>query len=75
MYGDTKKIHRIEEILKINDEVILDELEKVLSKNSLPPGGDKSLKEFSGIWTAEEAEDMKRIIEENCEQINPGDWK
>lgn len=75
MYGDAKKIHLIEEILKIDNDLLLDEVEKVISKNNSQSASDKSFKDFAGIWTAEEAEDMKRIIEETCEQINPGHWK
>lgn len=75
MYGEAKKLHLIEEILKIEDDTILDEVENVISKSKLHPVERKSFKEFSGIWSAEEADEMKRNIEESFEQINPDDWK
>ena len=33
--------------------------------------GSKSFKDFAGIWTAAEADEMTKIIEDSCEQINP----
>ena len=75
MYGEAKKLHLIEEILKIEDDVLLDEVEKVITKNKLRAASGKSFKDFAGIWTAVEADEMKQIIEDSCEQINPDDWK
>jgi hypothetical protein len=76
MREEAKKLHLIEEILKIDNEAILDEMESVISKGKLHAiSGSKSFKDFVGIWTEDEANEMKRIIEESCEQINPDDWK
>lgn len=75
MYGEAKKLHLIEEILKIENDAVLDEVNSVISKSKLRPVERRSFKEFSGIWSAAEADEMKRIIEESFEQINPDDWK
>jgi hypothetical protein len=75
MYGEAKKLHLIEEILKIENEAVLEEVETVISRSKLHAVSPKSLKDFVGIWTEEEANEIKRIIEESCEQINPDDWK
>jgi hypothetical protein len=75
MYGEAKKLHLIEEILKIENDSVLDEVESVISKSKLHSVDRKGFKDFAGIWTAEEADNIKRIIEESCEQINPDDWK
>lgn len=77
MYGEAKKLHLIEEILKIEDSRVLDEVEIIINKNKLHAisGNAKELKEFAGIWPVSEAEEIKRIIEDSCEQINPDDWK
>ena len=75
MYGEAKKLHLIEEILKIENEALLDEVEIVISKNKLYVSDKKNIKDFAGIWTKEEADEMTRIIEEGCEQIDPDDWK
>lgn len=75
MYGEAKKLHLIEEILKIENDAVLDEVENVISKNKLHSIRGMGFKEFSGIWSVEEADEIKRIIDESCEQINPDDWK
>jgi hypothetical protein len=75
MYGEAKKLHLIEEILKIENEAVLTEVETVIANSKLRAVSRKSFKDLVGIWTEEEADEMKRIIEEGCEQINPDDWK
>jgi hypothetical protein len=74
MHEDAKKLFLIEEILKIKDEAVLAEVETVLTRNKLPEGCI-DFKKFSGVWTEQEADEIKRIIDESCEQINPDDWK
>jgi hypothetical protein len=71
MNGEAKKLHLIEEILKIENDVVLEEVETVISKNKLHVAGSKNFKEFDGIWTATEADEMTKVIEDICEQINP----
>jgi hypothetical protein len=75
MYGEAKKLHLIEEILKIENEAVLEEVETVINRNKLHAVASGGFKDFFGIWTAEEGDEIKRIIEESCEQINPDDWK
>lgn len=74
MYGEARKLYLIEEILKIEDEAVLAEVESLIS-SKMHAIKRRSFKDFAGIWTEEEANEMKRIIEESCEQINPDDWK
>jgi hypothetical protein len=75
MYGEAKKIHLIEAILKIEDDTILAEIETAINKSKLNIVGEKNFRALSGTWTNEEADEMKRIIENSCEQINIDDWK
>jgi hypothetical protein len=75
MYGEAKKLYLIEEILKIDNEAVLEEVETVISKSKLHVVNRKSFKDLLGVWTEEEADEMKKIIEESCEQINPNDWR
>lgn len=35
----------------------------------------RSLDEFFGIWSKEEADEFDRVIEEMFEQVNPEGWK
>ena len=77
MYSEEKKLHIIEEVLKIKSEATLTALEVFLkkSKKGENMSNNKGFSEFSGIWSKDEAEEMERIIEESCEIINPDDWK
>jgi hypothetical protein len=75
MYGEAKKIHLIEAILKIEDDTILAEIETAINKSKLNIVGEKNFRALSGTWTKKEADEMKKIIEDSCEQINIDDWK
>jgi hypothetical protein len=75
MYGEAKKLHLIEEILKIENDAVLVEVETVITRSKLHAIGRRSFKEFAGLLSDEEAARMEKIIEEGCEQIHPDDWK
>ena len=65
MYGESRKLHLIEEILKTEDEAILKQAESLFSKGkviNIPTR--KSFTEFAGMLTDEEANEMKTIIED-----------
>lgn len=65
MYGESRKLHLIEDILKTEDEAILKQAESLFSKGkviNIPTR--KSFTEFAGMLTDEEANEMKRIIED-----------
>jgi hypothetical protein len=75
MYSEARKLHLIEEVLKVDNEATLSALEALL-KNARETGDVKpNIRNFSGIWTKEEANEIERIIEESCETIDPDDWK
>lgn len=75
MNGEARKLHLIEEILKIENDAVLQEVESVINRSKLEAVPRKSIKDLAGTLSHEEAEEMKRVIEESCEQINPDDWK
>lgn len=75
MFGESKKLHLIEEIIKIENESLLEEVESVITKGKQQTTTGKGFKDFAGIWTEKEADEISKIIEDNCEQINPDDWK
>lgn len=76
MHIETRKLHLIEEMLKVKSEATLSALEKLLKNtNNKTVKKTPSLKDFSGIWSKDEAEEMERIISESCETIHPDDWK
>jgi hypothetical protein len=78
MYKEIRKIHLIEEVLKITNEGTLSELETVLKKSkrkSTAKSKKPNIYDFVGILSGKEAEKMTSVIEETCETINPDDWK
>ncbi|GAA4746982.1 hypothetical protein [Flavisolibacter ginsenosidimutans] len=75
MNGEARKLHLIEALLKVEDEKKLQEIEALLLQVSPKSSTGKRPEDFAGIWTEEEAEEIKKYIEEGCEQINHDDWK
>lgn len=76
MYSEAKKLHLIEEILKVKSESIWIALENVLKKNALKTDTEKTnIYDFVGILSDKEAEAMKNAIAEACETIDENDWK
>lgn len=75
MYTEARKLHLIGEVLKVTSEVTLNELETVLEKSKNKPEKKTSIYDFVGILTKEESAEMRKVIEETCETINPDDWK
>lgn len=77
MYSEARKLHVIEEVLKVKSEATLTAIENLLKRASKNTTVKKksSFKDFSGIWTKEEASEIEKIIAESCENIHPDDWK
>lgn len=75
MYQETRKMHLIEEVLKVNNEEILTELETVLVKSKSEKKEKTSILDFVGVMSRKETTQMRKAIEETCETINVDDWK
>lgn len=78
MYIEARKMHLIEEVLKVTDEATLTKLEGVLKKLEKKSSAKKnkpSIYDFVGILTRKESGEIRKAIEETCETINPDDWK
>jgi hypothetical protein len=77
MLIEEKKLHIIEEVLKINNDATLSALEDFMKKSNRGASLSKKsgYKEFSGIWSKEEADEIEKIIADSCENIHPDDWK
>ncbi len=70
MFTEARKLHLIEEVLKIDNEYTLYALEAVLSKSNASKENFKNtLTAFLGIWSKEEANEIEKAITENFEQI------
>ena len=75
MLTESRKIHLIEEVLKINNETTLQELESVLKKSQQPKKKRASAHDFVGLWSKKDALLIEKAIKEGCEQINADDWE
>jgi hypothetical protein len=75
MYTEAKKLHLIEELLKVESDAVLAELEMVLSKFNSPGSDRKSFKTLVGALSSKEVAELENNIEEGCEQVNEDDWK
>jgi len=74
MYSEVKKLHLIEELLKVKDDSILEEIERTLS-SAHTSAKKKSFTEFAGKISAEDLDKMEKDIKEHCGQIIEDDWK
>ena len=75
MNGEARKLNLLGALLAEQDEKVWDEIENILLVKRTKPVDSVSLKVFAVILTHEEALEMKRVIAESCEQIDPNDWK
>lgn len=78
MYVEARKLSIIEAIIKTESDAVLKAVESIVEDEANMAAGDSTKKKFSeavGILTADEAEAMKRSIEEHFETINSDDWK
>jgi hypothetical protein len=76
MYTDSRKLHIIEAVLKTDNEAILNEIETIVDRSNAVHTKTKArFSDLLGSLTIEEADSMKKTIEENFEKKNPNDWK
>jgi hypothetical protein len=74
MYADSRKIHIIEAVLKVEDDQTLSQIERAIQQ--LKPGVKRtSAHDFVGTLSKQDAALIEKAIEEDCEQIHPDDWK
>lgn len=78
MYSDARKIHLLERLIREQSEEVFLQVEDILNRSEKQESAvvrKYTLEDFVGIWTPEEADEMKLVIDERCGQINPDDWK
>ena len=76
MYFEAKKLHLIEDLLKIKSEAALLEIETVVKKSlKAKKSKNSSARDFLGLISEEDSRLMESAIEEGCEQVNPDDWR
>lgn len=75
MFTESRKIHLIEEVLKIDNDITLQKLESVLKNSGRESKKKASAQEFVGLWNKKDASLIEKAIKEGCEQISADDWK
>lgn len=75
MFTESRKIHLIEEVLKLDNDATLEKLETVLKNAGKQKKKKISAHDFLGSWTRKDAAQIEKAIKQGCEQINPDDWK
>ncbi|RAJ31731.1 hypothetical protein [Pedobacter cryoconitis] len=76
MYSEARKLHLIEEVIKIKSDAVLTEIEAVVKKSMTISRLKKtSAHDFLGIISKKDIKLMNAAIEDGCEQINDDDWK
>ncbi|MDH5400270.1 MAG: hypothetical protein OEX02_19105 [Cyclobacteriaceae bacterium] len=71
----TRKLHFIQEILALSNEKIIEKLEGLLKLEKLKEDKKPSVYDLLGVISEKEADKMKKVIEESCENIHAEDWK
>ncbi len=75
MYTEARKIHLIEELLKVDNDATLTELETVIKKAKKGKNKKASIYDFVGVISTKNADKMRKAIEETSEIIHEDDWK
>ncbi len=75
MYRESRVIHLIEEVLKVDSDTTLSALETVLEKSKKVKPAKWSIYDYVGMISDKDAENMKKVIQETSEIINEDDWK
>ncbi|MBN9379638.1 MAG: hypothetical protein J0H74_02655 [Chitinophagaceae bacterium] len=76
MHSEARKLHIIEAVLRTDNEAVLTAIETIVGQPGVPSKRTKGrFNALLGALTNEEADAMKKTIEENFEKINPDDWK
>ena len=71
---ESRKLQIIEDFLKVSDTSVIEKVEKLLRTGSKQKANKKTIQGFAGIWSKSEANEIREIIDEGCEQINDEDW-
>ena len=75
MYSEARKIHLIEEVLKVKSDTVLLKIETILNNHKGKADKKPNIYDFVGIISKKEAVEMNLAITETCEIIDENDWK
>jgi hypothetical protein len=76
MYSDSKKIQLIEEVLRLDNSVVLKELESILKKSRKAVVAKKGrAHDLLGQWSKSDGALIEKAIADGCEQIHADEWR
>lgn len=71
---ETRKLRLIKVFTSLNDVGKIKKIESILLPQTAIEARKSMLKDLSGIWSDEEASEIKKTIEEGCEKIDESEW-
>lgn len=71
---EARKLRIIEAFSSMNDVVKISQIESLVLPKTTFEERKSMLDTLSGSWTNEEAEDIKKVIEDGCEKIDESEW-
>ncbi len=71
---EARKLRIIKAFSSLDDIVKINQIESLLLPKSTLQERNSMLETLSGSWTVEEADEIKKEIEEGCEKIDEGEW-
>ena len=76
MYSDSKKIQLIEAVLRIDNNLVLKELESLMKKSKRKVATKKGrAHDLLGQWSKSDAALIEKAITDGCEQIHADEWR
>lgn len=71
---ETRKLRIIEAFATLKDIKKINQIESLLWPAPALDNRKVILNQLSGAWTEEEAEEIKKIIQEGCENVDESEW-
>jgi len=71
---EARKLRIIQAFSAMNDIGKINQIESLVIPKSTFEERKSMLNVLSGSWTKEEAEDIKKVIEDGCEKIDESEW-
>ncbi|MBR06247.1 MAG: hypothetical protein CMP48_01050 [Rickettsiales bacterium] len=69
---DTRKLQIIEKFIQSEDPLLIDRMEALLNKADGQL--EVNLHSLKGIWSDDEANEIRQIITDGCEKIDHDNW-
>lgn len=70
-----KKLKIIEGLLKVDDESLIGRVEALLAGRQKMSAGRSAIHDLVGSMDKSSAEEMEKLIESHCENIDDAGWK